>query len=347
MNQIIHDNKVYVEKENDFFGYWEEQKMNQAEPLPTWKGAKIDLLNWYQFVSYSLSTFEEHGAESMTLFFYDEDDKEWFLWSPPQETAGMTVKVTLGKEYDEQRKLLPPLMFGSGHHHCTTSAFQSGTDHGDEIEKEGIHVTLGNLDENILDIHARIIVRGVSYDIEPYEIIETPQWVQNIPFLDMKEEAATRFLGQRWNAEFPPLWTENIKKKTYTSTHKTSWDYLKKNPTTTPMTLTDGEITETATDWDMEKMTITEILKQIPEQGIIFLQLENIIEEALEACVMSFPDDMVDLMETILCDLEPEQLVHRNLVRSFFEGITMNDTQIVTLLKAVTDIYYTPTYRPI
>jgi len=51
------------------------------------------------------------------------------------------------------------------HHHCSTSAFQSGTDEADEVDREGIHFTVGNLNTDEFDLHCRITIGACHSDI--------------------------------------------------------------------------------------------------------------------------------------------------------------------------------------
>jgi len=349
MKQIIHDNKIYTAKENDFFGYWEEaDEVKEATPTPTWKGAKIDLQNWYKFVTFCLASQKKNKAEAMVLFFYDENKEDWHLWAPPQETQGMTVNVTEGQDYDEQRTQLPPLMFGSGHHHCTSSAFQSGTDHEDEIDKEGIHVTLGNLDKQILDIHCRIIVRGVSYDVPASDVIETPKWVKEILFPDIREEAANRFLGQRFAVEYPSVWLDNVEKKTWggISQKKTSvnngsaYDYddgyfnYGRHVTSPSIAPTWVKPLEPNI---LSQMTISQIMAEIPKERGVYLGIELLIDTIFEDIQCYFHEDIIDILENDLVSVDKDELLdrmqQRDHIEKMFQDITTDNDTIVMIIK--------------
>jgi hypothetical protein len=73
------------------------------------------------------------------------------------------------------------LQFGTVHNHVNISAFQSGTDELDEMEKEGFHITIGECDEEIVDIHVRAIMEQEQYDINIADIVELPDWMQSVP----------------------------------------------------------------------------------------------------------------------------------------------------------------------
>jgi hypothetical protein len=70
-------------------------------------------------------------------------------------------------------------MFGTVHHHCSSSAFQSGTDHSDELSREGLHFTIGNLDKPFdLDIHARITIGKTHGNAIASDLIEADPVLQ-------------------------------------------------------------------------------------------------------------------------------------------------------------------------
>ncbi len=83
--------------------------------------------------------------------------------------------------YDKERNKYHNLQFGTVHNHVTLSAFQSGTDEMDEIEKEGFHITVGECDEEIIDIHVRAVMEQEQYDINIADIVELPTWMQSVP----------------------------------------------------------------------------------------------------------------------------------------------------------------------
>lgn len=173
---VIKDNKLYEKIENELFDTYKELNVPRGDPDSVWKGAKIPYDMWNLWKSFALSTKE---SETMALLFYDNG---WSMWIPPQITSGMTVKTNPNDaQYALQRKKFPDLMFGTIHHHCSTSAFQSGTDEADETNKEGVHITLGNLQSAKLSVHVRLILGKTQTTIQLPDIVEAPEWLNQIP----------------------------------------------------------------------------------------------------------------------------------------------------------------------
>lgn len=56
------------------------------------------------------------------------------------------------------------LYFGTVHHHCSASAFQSSTDEQNEWNQDGLHITVGRMDQERHDLHARFYLGGNCFE---------------------------------------------------------------------------------------------------------------------------------------------------------------------------------------
>lgn len=175
---IVHDNAVFEKIENSLFTSYKPVEVPQVKALTAeWHGAKIPFDMWSTIMAFMKASQAKFSSEAMLFLYYDESrEQPWDFWVPPQETAGMTVKSDPDHpEFSKQRALYPDVMFGTVHHHCTSSAFQSGTDEADETTREGFHFTVGKLGKDQeSEVHARLTLAGVHYDFENFDmIIET------------------------------------------------------------------------------------------------------------------------------------------------------------------------------
>ena len=165
---IISDNKLYKKLDFPLFTTYQELSAVEHEELvPVFKGKPIPRQMWKKILSFMKQSYDHFKSETLVFLFYDESkDQPWSWWIPPQETMGMTVKSSPDDpEYAKQRADYPDTMFGTVHHHCSTSAFQSGTDEADEVNREGIHFTVGKLHTAAFDIHCRITIGSCHSDI--------------------------------------------------------------------------------------------------------------------------------------------------------------------------------------
>lgn len=189
MNTVIYENKLYNKIDNHLFTTYQELETHSSDKLiPVFKGKKIPRNMWKEILSFMKQSYVKFKSETLVYLFYDEkSNNPWSWWIPPQTTRGMAVQSDPDNpQYKLQRKNYPDIMFGTVHHHCSTSAFQSGTDELDEITREGIHFTIGNMDKTSdFDIHCRITIGNCHAEIpaETYiEMAENPfKKTANIP----------------------------------------------------------------------------------------------------------------------------------------------------------------------
>lgn len=182
-NYKVHNNAVYELQDNDLYTTYSKCKVPEIDNItPTWKGSPIPFQMWQDITDWCVLSYEKFKSETLVFLYYDLNNKKnpWSFWIPPQITNGMTVKSNPESEFfEKERKNFPDTMFGTVHHHCSSSAFQSGTDHSDELDREGLHFTIGNLNTPFdLDVHVRITIGKAHGDANAYNLIEANPKVQ-------------------------------------------------------------------------------------------------------------------------------------------------------------------------
>tara|TARA_B100001093_G_scaffold520077_1_gene612517 strand:+ start:2030 stop:3184 length:1155 start_codon:yes stop_codon:yes gene_type:complete len=172
---IVNNNKVYEVNDQALFTTFKELTVPEHDVVPIWKGKKIPLSMWKTIVKFCKHSYDELKSETLIYLFYDETKNQpWSYWVPPQITNGMTVRSNPNHPaWKEQRAQYPDTMFGTVHHHCSTSAFQSGTDEADETKREGLHFTIGKLDSDTdVDVHFRMTIGQMHSEIDAHLYIE-------------------------------------------------------------------------------------------------------------------------------------------------------------------------------
>ena len=170
---VISKAKLHEEVKNKMFTTYKPIELPEYEELtPQWHGKKIPLALWEEIVAFMKLSYDKLRSETMCFLYYDETKTQpWSYWIPPQITSGMTVKSDPDHaEFQTQRAQYPDTMFGTVHHHCSTSAFQSGTDEADETNREGFHFTIGHLDKDEIDLHFRWCLDNECHEIEDLSI---------------------------------------------------------------------------------------------------------------------------------------------------------------------------------
>lgn len=223
---FISGGQLYKMKDFGLFVTGELVKVRKAEDPLIWKGAKLPLQLYFQILAFFHEAYEIHKAEQLIYLYYDVETPggRWMLWAPPQFCVGMTVKSNHeAPEYKTQRELIPEryVQMGTFHHHCTGSAFASGTDKDDEADRDGLHVTIGGLGQKTqtakpLTIDARVTFRGETRKTDILRWIELPEWLSELPPA-MAQQVITGLLTYPlpMNHEFPKEWLDNVKKTQY------------------------------------------------------------------------------------------------------------------------------------
>jgi hypothetical protein len=223
-----------------FVGYkpWRPPELMEITDLPTltlgWSGGKISRAMWQQICAFCEMQYALTGGEAQGRLFYNPQTGEWKAWVFPQEwSTGMTTKE-LDDHPDKAAQSIAIgegfMIWGTFHHHCKSSAFQSGVDEANEKEQNGLHITIGHIGSNKYDLHGRVYYMGVKYTCEWdnwFEYDPCPNWINHIADLGERATAAA-WIRERFNnveavlKEPPPkntlvpkIWMDNLIKQTY------------------------------------------------------------------------------------------------------------------------------------
>jgi hypothetical protein len=213
----VFNDAVYVRESNDFWDGW--QKTNapvSKKPTFTWKRSLIPFDLWEQCLSFMRWTQEEFKSESLILFFYHTEEDRWAAAVFPQTTMGMTVSL----DHDDPAYAQIRAEYGNGwiqagtlHHHCTSAAFQSGTDKTDEENRDGVHITVGKVLDEEVDSHVRVSFGGVEYASSLDAWIEAPDWLNALPLYLQTEEFVSSLNLRPTDCDFPEEWQTLVKKR--------------------------------------------------------------------------------------------------------------------------------------
>jgi hypothetical protein len=160
----------------------------------------MDAVTWGMVVAFLRWSYETYQSEAQLRLFYSEKMGLWKAAPMPQHVGtGMYVEEIKGhpdriKVWDEVDMSLYQEA-GTVHHHCSCSAFQSGTDANDEKLRIGLHITLGHMSDTAVDLHARAIFKGLQYPVELLEWLDAP---------DIESLRAPVAIG------FPDTWKERL-----------------------------------------------------------------------------------------------------------------------------------------
>ena len=224
-NLRVSENKLYLRSDSEWVSGFTEIEVPKGDPLLKFKGRKMKVKLWFKILNFFLWTQEKYKSESQVRLYYNKNTKEWGAYPYPQTPNGMTTNDSQDKEI--RSKFPDPWQYlGTAHHHCTSKAFQSGTDEANEREQDGWHYTIGHLDKAFLDYHGRFSWGGSLFKANLLDYIEFPDWINNVPS-QIKYHTAMDYLccsaiAMSSEHSFDEEWKSSIKPKTVTSSYNTN-----------------------------------------------------------------------------------------------------------------------------
>lgn len=153
-------------------------------------------------ISFFNAVYKEHRSEAIVLIFYDEETKKYKIFPPYQKVSYATV------DYNKGIKLEGWQMIGTIHSHAAMSAFHSGVDDDDEKSFDGLHITIGDNDDDDVSISASIVVNGSRFLIDPLDYIEDLALTVDI---DKTEEKPFQRYYKLQNGVMVPAKTTNVR----------------------------------------------------------------------------------------------------------------------------------------
>ena len=184
-------------------------------------GPKFAPEMWHQVLSFFRWTHKEMDSESQVRLYVNTKLGRWGAWAFPQEArTGMSAREITTQETPEQAverfaswDSEPSgdwLYFCTVHHHCSISAFQSGTDEENERNQDGLHVTIGRMDAERHDLHARFYLNGNCFDPDLSRFWPVdPELAEQVPAA-MLDEVARFQMCAKVVVDFPAAWRKNV-----------------------------------------------------------------------------------------------------------------------------------------
>lgn len=115
------------------------------------------------------TVWEEHKSECEVMLLWNEAERLYDLWCPEQEVSMSSVDYemsgALAATPDKWKNV------GTIHSHCDFGAYHSGTDVHDEIDADGIHVTLGHVDQGDCSVASSIKIGTQRWSVPPENVI--------------------------------------------------------------------------------------------------------------------------------------------------------------------------------
>jgi len=118
----------------------------------------------------------QHGTESIVMLTYDttkEGPEGWGILVPDQENTA--AHCNYDPHSIAEMKPDNVMVVGSVHSHPKMAAYASGTDHADQADFDGIHITYGwqkSVNNGATQYHIELQMAGNAYTLQPEDVFE-------------------------------------------------------------------------------------------------------------------------------------------------------------------------------
>ena len=198
-----------------------EYEVKTAKGRLEYAGPKFTPEMWHQVVSFFRWTHKEMHSESQVRLYVNHRLGRWGAWAFPQEArTGMTARELPAQETPEQARARfaswhsePSddwLYFGTVHHHCSASAFQSSTDEQNEWNQDGLHLTVGRMDAEHHELHARLYLDGNCFEPDLSRFWPVDAGLAAMVPATMHDELARFQMGAKVTVDVPDTWRTNL-----------------------------------------------------------------------------------------------------------------------------------------
>ncbi len=119
----------------------------------------------------------QHGTESIVLLTFDpskNDSSGWGVLVPEQTNTSVHCNYNPDSIVEEKPENV--LIVGSVHSHPGMAAYASGTDHADQADFDGLHITYGwqkTLNNGATQYHIEMQMAGTSWTLKPEDVFES------------------------------------------------------------------------------------------------------------------------------------------------------------------------------
>ena len=111
------------------------------------------------------AVFEIYASEAIVLLYFDEAKQEYLIVAPYQSVSSCNLSYKMGLKSNGLK------LVGSIHSHANFSAFHSITDLHDEANFDGLHITVGDVDQEDFSLSVEIAVNNNRFPQQPEDWI--------------------------------------------------------------------------------------------------------------------------------------------------------------------------------
>lgn len=186
---VIAGNGIFLHKETGLIkALVKVESISFLRSLASSASLNLPLIN-SEIIARSLlffrSVHRQHNSEAVVLLHYNPESNLFKLVCPMQSVSAAHA------DYDSSERIDGYQLVGSIHAHNCFNAFHSDVDQYDEKNFDGIHITIGRLDQPHFNISCEIVVNNNRFTISPEDAIMGIEKVDWVPWSFRKRKKNT------------------------------------------------------------------------------------------------------------------------------------------------------------
>jgi len=180
-----------------------------------------------QAILFFKKIFETKKSEAIVIGYYSSESKKYLFDAPKQTVDPATVNYKPeGKFHQGAFQLVMSI-----HCHGASGAFHSPGDTNDESDFDGLHITIGNIDQPYFSIVSSVVVNNNRFTLKPEKIISGIKRVNYDPYEKINCGKTLGRKGMERLCNVPNLIYPNLYGRAYNSFIKSQqfFDLILKN----------------------------------------------------------------------------------------------------------------------
>jgi hypothetical protein len=127
---------------------------------------RIPSKDFSKIIAFFKKVYKDYNRnEANTVIHFNKKSGKFKTQVPLQKTSSGSVAYINEQIKGYQR-------IGTIHSHAHMSAFHSATDDSDEVDFDGLHITVGNMNNDFISISCSIVANGTRFTCDPIDYID-------------------------------------------------------------------------------------------------------------------------------------------------------------------------------
>lgn len=139
--------------------------LQELTPAATLRLPKLPPMLMVRALLFFRRVYQHHQSEATVLLHYRSENHTYRLQCPEQTVGAGSVHYDSSDRFDGYQ------LVGTIHSHARMDAFHSGVDDHDEQHFDGLHITVGRLDQPYFTVSCSAVVNGQRFHLVPENIV--------------------------------------------------------------------------------------------------------------------------------------------------------------------------------